>query len=265
MRPLHLVLASGALAAAVLPHANAAASIGINFNNSDTAGSQLDGNLGAAWTNVNTASGTSLTINGGDGATLNWASSNFYQGGAWTSSTVGGAFNTPIGMMRVYLDDGDGPTAGSPGSLGAVNGDSIGVTVNLTGLTAWLAAEGGTSYTIQAYFSTDMDSATFLPISVRDGGSVTSTVIETITPTVQGNGSWNGSILDPGAIQTDGTRGSAVFSTQFTQDTITLTLPVRDGSARGTLAGIIITAAPEPSAALLGTLGTLALLRRRRG
>jgi len=249
---------------ASLGGAHAATIIGVNFNNGDTAGAQTNGNFGATWTNVNTVTGSSLAVNGTSSVTMNWAASNFWNAGSWTSTSVGGAFNTPIGMMRVYLDDGDGPAGGAPGSLGAVNGDGIGVTVNLTGMTAWLASEGATGYTIQAYFSTDTGSATFRPISVRDGSTVTSTILETITPTVQGNGLWNGTIVDAGGNNSGGTRGDAVFSTVFTQDAITLTVQSISGSSRGTLAGFVITAVPEPAAALLGTLGLLAILRRRR-
>lgn len=244
--------------------AHAASIIGVNFNNGDTAGAQADGNFGATWTNVNTVTGSGLAVNGTGSVAMNWAASNFWNAGSWTSTSVGGAFNTPIGMMRVYLDDGDGPAGGAPGSLGSVNGDGIGVTINLTGMSAWLASEGATGYTIQAYFSTDTDSATFRPISVRDGNTVTSSILETITPTVQGNGLWDGTIVDVGGNGSGGTRGNAVFSTAFTQDAITLTVESVSGSSRGTLAGFVITAIPEPAAALLGTLGLLGILRRRR-
>lgn len=241
----------------------AAAIIGVNFNNNDSAGSQNNGNFGATWTNVNSNPGASQAVSGTPSATLNWAASNYWNAGSWMSSNLGNAFNTPIGLMRVYLDDNDNPAAGGPITLGAVNGDGIGVSASLTGLSAWLASEGATGYTIQAFFSTDNGTA-FQPISVRDGASVTSPILQTVTPTVQGNGTWNGTAQDAGGNDAGGIRGDALFSTPFTQDTITLTVLSNGGTSRGTLAGFILTAVPEPSVSLICGLGALGMMLQRR-
>lgn len=254
-----------ALSVLVFQDAGAATSFGVNFNNNDTAGSQVAGNLGAAaWTNVNSATGEALAIGGTPSVTMNWTASEFYYAGSWQSTTDGNLFNQPIGMMRIYLDDSDTPAVGTPALLGAVAGDGIGVTVNLQGMAAWLAAAGATGYTIHAYFSTDTVGATFQPLIARNGNTVTSTIIDSAIGVVQGNGQWNGTIVDAGGNQSEGTRGDATFGTVFNQDNLTLTMAKREDSARGTLAGFVITAVPEPGAALLGGLGLLALLRRRR-
>lgn len=241
----------------------AAAIIGINFNNNDGAGSQANGNFGATWTNVNSNPGANLVVSGTPSVSLNFVASNYYQAGSWMSSGLGNAFNTPIGLMRVYLDDGDGPETGAPISLGAVNGDGIGVSASLTGLSAWMLNEGATGYTIRAFFSTD-NGTSFRDITARDGGRVSSPVLQTVTPTVQGNGTWNGTFSDPGGNDSGGIRGDALFSTTFTQDTITLTVASNGGTSRGTLAGFIVTAVPEPSAAMLSGLCLLGMATQRR-
>ncbi len=180
------------------------------------------------------------------------------------SSNLGNAFNTPIGMMRVYLDDGDTPAGGSPSGMNAVGGDGVGAALSLAGLSSWLAAENATGYTIRAFFSTDTASATFRDVTVRDGLSLTGTALATLTPTVQGNGQWNGTIVDTGGNNSGGTRGDAVFSQVFTQDAITLSVLSRSGTVRGTLAGVVITAVPEPGTTLLAATLVPFFLRRRR-
>ena len=247
---------------------HAATVIGINFNNNDPAGSQNDGNFGATWTNIDDPSGAGVALSGTDGdVVLGWASSGFWTAGSWTSSTFGNEFNLPIGMMRVYLDDGDNPAAGAPESMGAVDGDGIGVSVTLVGLADWLTANNLPGYTIRTFHSTDTGDATFRTVSIRDGVSVTDSILESLVPTVQGNGQWDGTSVDEGGNQTGGTRGDAIFASVFTQDAITLTMPTREGSSRGTLAGVVITAIPEPSSVALAALGIFALvgIRRRAG
>jgi hypothetical protein len=81
---------------------------------------------------------------------------------------------------------------------------------------------------------------------------------------VQGNGTWNGTIVDAGGNNNGGIRGDAIFSTPFTQDTITLTVQSNGGASRGTLAGFIVTAVPEPSVTLISAIGLLGLAMQRR-
>ena len=48
-----------------------------------------------------------------------------------------------------------------------------------------------------------------------------------------------------------------------TSSTLTITAPSRNGEQRASLSGFVIEQVPEPAATLLGSLGTLTLLRRR--
>jgi hypothetical protein len=241
----------------------AATIIGINFNNGDSAGAQTGtSTFGATWTDVNSAaSGTALAVVGTPSAPLAWASSGFWGAGSWTGTN--GA-NSEISTMRAYIDDGDNPAAGAPADLGAVNGDGIGATIRLQGLSAWLAAEGATGYTVTVYTSTDSNPATFQSATARNGGSVTSPAIATTTVPVGGDGTWDGASNDPAGNSNQGFRGSGTFASVFTNDVITLTVPSRSGSVRGTVAAVTLTTVPEPSIALLLGLGGLGLLLRRR-
>jgi hypothetical protein len=246
--------------------AHAASVIGLNLNNNDGAGAQVgQSTFGATWTDVtgaNGPSGADLVLNGTSNAVnADWAASNFWLAGSWTGTD---GFNSGIGTMRAYLDDGDNPAAGSPVDLGAANGDGIGVSIRLEGLATWLANEGATGYTITVYQSTDSENASFRELSIRDGGSVASSVLDTLTVTAAGNGTWDGTSNDPLGNITSGTRGAGTFSSTFNQDVITLTSASRSGSSRGTVAAVVVTAVPEPgSLALLG-MGGLAFVRRRR-
>lgn len=148
--------------------------------------------------------------------------------------------------------------------MGAVDADGIGVSVSLTGLSAWLASEGASAYRITLYHSTDTSGATFRDFSLRDGGTVSSSILETITPTVGGNGSWDGTSEDPSGNSTVGTRGISVFTGSYDQNVLTITGLSRSGSSRGGLSAIVIEAIPEPSTSMLGFVGALGFLIRRR-
>lgn len=242
---------------------NGASVLGINFNNNDGAGAQEGSStFGATWTDVNSASGTAGSANGSSSnVTFDWNSQEFYQGGSWTGTD---GFNSAIGTMRVYLDDGDGLGGSAPVDMGATGSDGIGVSVRLSGLSAWLASEGASAYRITLYHSTDTGSATFRDFSLRDGSTVSSSILETITPTVGGNGSWDGTSEDPSGNSTVGTRGITEFTGSYDQDVLTITGLSRSGSSRGGLSAIVIEAIPEPSTAMLSFIGGLGILLRRR-
>jgi len=192
----------------------------------------------------------SLTLNNSSGVSASWNSANTWAGGNEDTSEQQ--------LYRVYLDDGDGGSS-------LVNGDGIGVSVTISGLGAWLAAEGMSAYQIRVYASTDNASASFQPVDIRlgapDVGTPDLTVLsiaETVSVPALGDGAF------PSATGGGGTRGYGDSSGSLTADTITLTVPARAGSTRGALAGFKITAVPEPGAIALLGLGLVTWLSVRR-
>ncbi|MBN1556735.1 MAG: hypothetical protein JW951_01160 [Lentisphaerae bacterium] len=164
--------------------------------------------------------------------------------------------NSEQQLYRVYLDDGDNGSS-------LYSGDGIGVSVTISGLSAWLASSGDSSYAIRAYQSSDWDTGGFLPVSVRLGAPVTDltslTVLDTFSVTAAGDGGF------PTASAGYHLRGYGDSTMSFTADTITLTIPSGpSGGFRGTLAGFKITSIPEPATVGLALFGGLLALRRRR-
>ena len=231
-RPLLTVLL--AIAAPV----HAAREVGVNFNNGNVSGAQAGfATQGATWTDVSGTTG-SVSVQGA-GFSAEWATSIFFQAGS--SNDGDGDASQPadreISLYRRYLDDGDTPAGDVPADLG-VAGDGLGVAVRLSGLAAWLAAEGAQGYRVTVYLSTDTDPATFHTISLRAGATLSSPVLDTITPARLGGGTFPSAT---GNI-TAGSRGFAQFNGFFTQDTIMLTVPSRAGPVRGTVAAVRISA-----------------------
>ena len=130
-------------------------------------------------------------------------------------------------------------------------------------MSTWLASANAASYQIKAYFSNADTGATFQPVQVQLGNTLSGTVLDTITLTELGDGGF------PTGSGAAGTRGTGLSVDFLTDDTITLTVAPRAGATRGSLAAIRIESIgliPEP-----GTLGllaaamlTLTILRRRR-
>ena len=246
-----LLLPFGAM---LVAPASAATVIGMNFTQFWTNPQVSDGTADgfSGWTDSELAAGgpwrntgTNVQLNGSADVRMTWNAANIWDAGEES--------NNEQALYRQYLDDGDGG-----GSL--VDGDGIGVSVTITGLSAWLSSEGMTSYQIRAYASTDSDGATFRPVTVRDGTSLGGAVLTTITLPVLGDNDFPTGGFD----QNWDPRGYG-DSIPLNADQITLTIQTGNGSdIRGTLAALKITAVPEPSAALLGSLGLLGLLRRRR-
>lgn len=129
-------------------------------------------------------------------------------------------------LYRVYLDDGGN-----------------GARVSFTGLNAWLASEGATGYIVRIYHSTD-NATGFAPVNVWEG--------ETLLTTVQAENIWT----------TDGGYRAFVDTGLLGADSIIVGMN-RVGDDRGTIAGIKITAIPEPATMVLLGLGGLVLRRKR--
>ena len=206
-----------------LPAAAADAVIGLNFCDQSElpriAGGTADGFNG--WVDSRAVgSGTSAAVQstplalGSSGVGVTWSAANTWYGGAQGDKEQA--------LYRIYLDDG-----------------GSGVRVTITGLAAWLTANNKASYKIRCYAASDY-AASFRPISIRSGTSASGTILHTVTPPVLGNGNFpttgtppSGAGLARGYVDSPGT---------LTADAITLTIPARSGTLRGTLAAFKITA-----------------------
>lgn len=211
--------------AALVQGAFAAPTIGLNFcdhwENPHISDGTADGFAG--WTDSRATGDTTdpavqntLLELGSSRVTVTWTSSNIWAAGAEGSNEQA--------LYREYLDDGQTSTG-------------VGVRVTITGLGAWLGANGHSSYQIRCYANND-SANTFLPISVRDGSTTWSPVLQTITPIAKGNGDYPTS----GSVGTGESRGYGDSPSALTADIITLTIPPRSGSTRGTLCAFKITA-----------------------
>lgn len=219
--------------------ASSATVIGVNFalhpsGVPDGAGTQAGGNsFGATWTDILTDNTTGQSLAGtGASVTMNLAANGWWSAGSWQGTD---GPNSEISVFRNYLNDN-------------------GISITLNGLSAWLAAEGMTGYTITLYASSD-NGTSFRDATV--GGT-------TVTIPVGGNGSWDGTSEDPLGNSTQGIRGIGV-SGVLTDDTLSISLPSHNFPARGSLSGFMITAVPEPGSMALGVFGLgLVFVRRRR-
>ncbi|XAL99793.1 PEP-CTERM sorting domain-containing protein [Phycisphaeraceae bacterium D3-23] len=237
-----------AMAAAVVVSAGSAAAdtIAINFqgdaygNEFGRAVSQTAFGVAAGdW--VSDATHTAGVGDGGtsglthSAVTFSWTFNNDWaQGAAFNTTGATGEDEVYFG----YLDDGGN-----------------GADITISGLTTWLAATGDASYEVTLIMSTGQSTGAALldtPLLDSDGGSSLGTFVM--------GGLESGHSHATGA----GLQGFGTIS-GLTGDTLFVDGQARAGSARGSIAGIIVSSVPEPgSLALLG-LGGLAVLRRRRG
>jgi hypothetical protein len=232
--------------------ANAANVIGINF--ARDGGGQTTGTADQLtdWTNVYDTDGfngdQNVAISGSLSAKASWVASNSWWAGPNDSSERR--------IYACYLDDG----ATSNYTLGGFTGDGTGIRLQISGLLQWLVGEGQTAYQIRVYASTDTNGGSFQPITIHSG-SANGLSLETVNVPIMGDGGFPDSTTGG-----DGIRGYADFMGLFTDDTLTLTVPARSGSIRGTLAAIRIIAVPEPCTmvALAAGMGSIVGLHRRR-
>lgn len=224
--------------------ASSATVIGVNFARHpsgvpDGAGAQDGtGTFGATWTDMVDLTATGAALNG-TSATVDYGfigTPQVWNAGSWTGTN---GPNSGISVFRNYLNDN-------------------GINIAINGLSAWLASEGMTGYTITLYASSDNSSATFYDATVNT---------MTVPIPVLGNGTWDGVANDPMGNDSGGVRGQAT-SMVFNSDTATISLPAWSGASpntRGSLAAFVITAVPEPGSSLLAFLGLgLAFIRKRR-
>lgn len=189
----------------------------------------------------------SITLSG-SAINVTWASANTWAAGQES--------NSEQQQYRVYLDDGDGGSS-------LVSGDGIGVSVTISGLSAYMAANNMAGYKLRTYSSSDTTGGSFQPVMVRlgapnaaDGANqlLNLPIFTSINVPVLGDGAF------PTGSSGDSIRGYG-DSPYLTADVVTLTIPSRNGSIRGTLAAFQVI--PEPSTFAVLGLGLAALFLRR--
>lgn len=184
------------------------------------------------WTTTDGAvdGGTIVTVV--DGVTLSSTFANDWaQGSSFNATGATGDDEVYFG----YLDDG-----------------ASGADITITELGAWLAAQSAPSYSVTLLLSTGQGTGATLidtPLLVADGGASLGTFAMVTEPAHSG---------PSGALQGLDT------ITGLTNDTLFIDGQIRSGAARGSIAGVIITAVPEPSSFLLVGLAALGLVAVRR-
>jgi len=120
------------------------------------------------------------------------------------------------------------------------------VTVSLTNLDAWLAANGAPRYEVTVYYAGQEDYAGYDAANSVTVGGISETITLTQDIAGDGTGFW-----------------SAIGATYlFTSDTLTITDTAT--TFKSGISAIQITTVPEPSSTALLGLGGLALILRRR-
>lgn len=254
LRKFSLGIFGMAIAVHATSTASAATSIGLNFSEPNGAGTwegetinagentnSLDTAVGLTATNWTNVTGVSGTATIGGSINVNWGSTG--NSGVWhagSESKVG--LDASNQIFRGYLDD---------------NATS-GPTITLTGISAYLASQSATSFTLTVFFSTDNANATFTTGHLTPGDGLATD----FNATVSGNGSWTNGIGS-----TEGVRGYATIS-GLSGDSYNITtdhsITIGGVPSRGSIAGIAITAIPEPSSAILALVGGMMLFSRRR-
>jgi hypothetical protein len=231
--------------------ASAASSLSVNFSENDAnqvfAGNQNIGPLAtnsSNWNNTSPAAVRTGTLATGSlntplvddtgaatTATLTWASSN-----PWYNSD--GTADDQHMMAVGYLDDG-----------------GSGISITVTNIPY-------AQYRVYGLLASDQgagDTYTTLDFQVNGspvlGGTATAYKSIEASNTAEGAYWTQVTTSDVGNYWLTGTQ---------TSSTLTITAPTRNGEQRASISGFVIEQVPEPAATLLGCLGALTLLRRRR-
>ncbi len=225
-------------------------SLAVNFSNGDTGASTVA--PGQDTDALNAATGLMGPVTwhnqaiAGAGALANGRGSGSYSGvnvlsfsaNAWQvgANNLAGD-DASQRVFHTYLDDGEGGN-------GFFNGDGVGASIHVSGITQYLLENGAQSYALTLYFNRDVGNTIFRPATIRQSvpivpsaGAIPSLpLLGTITATLLGNGQQPLPVLG-GA--TEGTRGWGEVR-NLTADAITISLPSW-GAGRGTIAGFAIT------------------------
>lgn len=277
---LPVVAYAFALFSALSPSSTQAGTIGFNFFNGQEATGISNGDTTASlnaaaslvspdWYNIAIygPSIISTSNTGGPGIASYGLSINLYSPSNSVDYSAGASevLNSDASqqLFRQFLNDSDGDSS-------YFNGDGIGVSLHISGLSQFLTGQSASSYKVTLFFSTDADSATFATSTIYSGTAATPasqtgitslTSLGTVPVTSYGNGQFP---LTSAGGATTGTRGYG-SSSNLTANNIVIAVPSVSGSTRGTLAGFAITPIPEPSSLiLLGSFSLIGLLRRRR-
>lgn len=258
---LGIPVSHGAILAVNFSHGDFPSSTGIGSGESTEALDAVADLDSPSWYNL-AVSGSGSIANGRSSATFDGVGVSVYAANGFAA----GSQNVVLGdasqqVFRYYLDDGDGGN-------GYFNGDGIGASIHLTGLQDFLAANSATSYRLTLFFNGDATANDFPDASVREGiaGTPSATAISSLNligsveDTFLGNGQAPLDNLAAGG----GTRAWGDLS-GLTADNLVISMPSwSSGSPRASISGFTLTPVPEPSIAILASLGVLGLFRRRR-
>lgn len=267
------VFTVSSLLATGLSHSAVTTPFGLNFtttaNGNPTSGS-FDGVFFSDWTakNVQTSANTTVashaagtfTLPQSDGTQLTgWIAKQDY----WNPGTTGVPANSVFGGTL-----GGNQTGTSTGLAGYAG------LVQFTNVSEWLADNGFTTLNITVYYASykTFNGGTVDAKAALEGayahvysGELTTGNAASYTGTATLLGSSTGTALGGSGTNPYYLTGSTI--TGITDDFLVAELLTLDASGqdfRGGIAAIKIEGVPEPTAALLGSLGMLALLRRRR-
>jgi hypothetical protein len=209
--------------------------------------------------------GTDVTATAFGVAAGDWVSGQLTARGAADSVA---AANLPTGVAASWTMKNDYALALTPAGYApgeeqvafgflADGGDAgPGATITLTGLSAWLAAEGATSYKVDLIFASNNDTYGWkeTPLLVSDGGASLGTFVAGSDTAV------------PGGIYAVGTLSGLTSDTLFVDGQDRDRVAIGDAAdLRGTIGGVIITPIPEPATLglVVASLGGLLFVRRR--